>query len=149
MDTIISFIAIIIIFTLGIWAVDGCYKINEEEEKKKEGKNMSKKIYKGYELYKMIAERKIESGTSFIDELGQKWTFDGKQMLWKEHDYNDYEFSITDFELIEDETIDIESIEELDIYEENVSKGNIIDKINELVQAVKQLHKEIKSIKEK
>ena len=46
MDTIILFIAFVIIGALGIWAVDGCYKINEEEGKKKEGKNMSKKIYK-------------------------------------------------------------------------------------------------------
>lgn len=79
---------------------------------------MSKKIYKGYELYKMIAERKIESGTNFIDENGQKWTFDGKQMLWKEHDYNDYEFSITEFELIEDETIDIETVNAYKLIEE-------------------------------
>lgn len=104
---------------------------------------MSKKIYKGYELYKMIAERKIESGTNFIDELGQKWTFDGKQMLWKEHDYNDYEFSITDFELIEDETIDIESISEL------YSASDTDDTINELVKAVKQLDRRIKKLENK
>lgn len=63
------------------------------------------------------------------------------------------------FELIEDNTIDIESIEELDInYKECVDLGNntIFDyhnntrtAINELIQAVKQLNKEIKSIKEK
>lgn len=50
------------------------------------------------------------------------------------------------FELIEEDTIDIESIEELnqlsDCEERNM-------KINEIIRTVKQLNKEIKSIKEK
>lgn len=50
-----------------------------------------------------------------------------------------------DFELIEEQQdIDVQEIEELDIYEENVTKGNMIDKINDLVVAVKQLDKKIK-----
>lgn len=64
------------------------------------------------------------------------------------------------FELIEDETIDIDSIEELDEFEldqfiimdnaERFDRTMIeYSKINKLVQAVKQLNKEIKSIKEK
>ena len=59
-----------------------------------------------------------------------------------------------DFELIEDE-VDIDNIEELDKckfgHGNTISyqESKIIDKINELVQAVKQLNKEIKSIKEK
>lgn len=50
------------------------------------------------------------------------------------------------FELIEEDTIDIESIEELnelsDCEERNM-------KINEIIRTVKQLNKEIKSLKEK
>lgn len=57
-----------------------------------------------------------------------------------------------EFELIEDE-IDIDNIEELlKIEEYEVDKTDTVinrNKINELVQAVKQLNKEIKSIKEK
>lgn len=61
-------------------------------------------------------------------------------------------------ELIEDETIDIESIKELlkigelVNYNYEVDKTDVVinrNKINELVQAVNQLNKEIKSIKEK
>ena len=59
----------------------------------------------------------------------------------------------TDFELIEDE-IDIDNIEELDKckfgHGNTISyqESKFIDKVNELVQAVKQLNKEIKSINE-
>lgn len=57
------------------------------------------------------------------------------------------------FELIEEDTIDIDNIEELlKIEEYEVDKTDTVinrNKINELVQAVKQLNKEIKSIKEK
>lgn len=62
------------------------------------------------------------------------------------------------FELIEDE-IDIDNIEELELIRTNfidIDKNELKDNINknrinvnELVQAVKQLNKEIKSIKEK
>ena len=62
-------------------------------------------------------------------------------------------------ELIEDEPIDIESIEELELIRTNfidMDKNELKDNINKnrinlnkLVQAVKQLNKEIKSIKEK
>lgn len=55
---------------------------------------------------------------------------------------------LDDFEILseeDDEEIDIDSIEELEIYEEKVSKGNIIDKINELVEAIKQLNREVKN----
>ena len=55
------------------------------------------------------------------------------------------------FELIEDNTIDIDNIEGLEeITEQYVAPIRVNrNKINELVQAVKQLNKEIKSIKEK
>ena len=60
------------------------------------------------------------------------------------------------FELLtEDNTIDIESIEELDEcnFEHNntISQQELwfIEKVNELVQAVKQLNKEVKEISQK
>ena len=67
--------------------------------------------------------------------------------------FNTGELLSMEVELIEDE-IDIDSIEELGIYEKDkkVYSPIIIDnriKINKLVQAVKQLNKEVKSIKEK
>ena len=51
-------------------------------------------------------------------------------------------------ELIEYETIDIDNIEELNVGD-TLNNKIIRDKFNKLVQAVKQLNKEIKSIKEK
>ena len=67
-------------------------------------------------------------------------------------DLDDY-VKIMEVELIEDETIDIDSIEELILNDYDVWTGKtntdlINDKINELIKIVKQLNKEIKSIKE-
>ena len=54
----------------------------------------------------------------------------------------------TDIELIEDE-IDIDSIGELKAVTNNIDGTVcIMNKINELVQAVKQLNKEVKELKE-
>lgn len=106
------------------------------------------KAYKGYELYKMIAERKIESGTNFIDENGQKWTFDGKQMIWEEHDYNDFEFSITTFELIEDEVKIIEELDKDRIENSSYSyEHHFIEKINEVIQVVNKHTEEMKNVR--
>lgn len=49
------------------------------------------------------------------------------------------------FELIEDNTIDIDSIEELKVTGDIVDTRTLV--INELVQAVKQLNREIKELK--
>ena len=69
--------------------------------------------------------------------------------------FNTGELLSMEVELIEDE-IDIDNIEELDkngtVINGKINDQRVIDiqnKINELVQAVKQLNKEIKSIKEK
>ena len=69
--------------------------------------------------------------------------------------FNTGELLSMEVELIEDE-IDIDNIEELDkngtFINGKINDQRVIDiqnKINELVQAVKQLNKEIKSIKEK
>ncbi|MEI3357034.1 MAG: hypothetical protein V8R81_08660 [Clostridia bacterium] len=54
----------------------------------------------------------------------------------------------TDIELIEDE-IDIDSIGELKAVTNNIDGTVcIMNKINELVQAVKQINKEVKKLKE-
>ena len=75
---------------------------------------------------------------------------DGTKLRFMTYDNIDKMFRI----LEEDETIDIDNIEELNTYEtvetydwQDVDTNRMT--INELVQAVKQLNKEIKSIKEK
>ena len=125
------------------------------------------KVYKGYELIKAIADGEIKSGTQIRVHRpfgNTKYTID--YWFWgnwfgKEDGYSkpldNIELFLCDrentFELIEDE-IDIDNIEELDTYEtvetydwQDVDTNRMT--INELVQAVKQLNKEIKSIKEK
>lgn len=102
------------------------------------------------------------------ERLPNKIKLDGKIWTCKEDRkyYNQCEIELIDWygnelqrclndyiELIENETIDIDNIEELlKIEEYEVDKTDTVinrNKINELVQAVKQLNKEIKSIKEK
>ena len=116
------------------------------------------KIYKGWELMKAIEEGKIKNGSRFnvyrtysaIAVLEDRILHieDGNKRILTTND-----LLIYTFELIEDEPIDIDKIEELlKIEEYEVDKTDTIinrNKINELVQAVKQLNKEIKSIKEK
>ena len=76
-----------------------------------------------------------------------------EDLLVKGKDYSTIDFLNWNVELIEDEIIDIDNIEELlKIEEYEVDKTDTVinrNKINKLVQAVKQLNKEIKSIKEK
>lgn len=72
---------------------------------------------------------------------------------WLLSDGTDMSFLNEEVELIEDE-VDIDGIEEIKWREsdkEYLGYGVLVanDKINELVHAVKQLNKEIKSIKEK
>ena len=66
---------------------------------------------------------------------------------WLLSDGTDMSFLNEEVELIEDE-IDIDSMKKID-YNDRFYRTDNIDKINELVQVVKQLNKEIKSIKEK
>lgn len=63
-------------------------------------------------------------------------------------EFSDREYAMFDFELIEDE-IDIDSIEELKLVTNNID-GTVcmMVKINELVQAVKQLNKRVKKLNE-
>lgn len=79
--------------------------------------------------------------------------FKDKNKNFMNEEFSDREYAMLDFELIEDE-IDIDSIEKLDkngtFINGKVNDQKIIDiqnKINELVQAVKQQNKEIKELK--
>ena len=81
-----------------------------------------------------------------------------EDLLIRGKDYSTNDFLNWNVELIEDEPIDIESIEELELIRTNfidMDKNELKDNINKnrinlnkLVQAVKQLNKEIKSIKD-
>lgn len=107
------------------------------------------KTYKGYELYKMIVEGNIKQGTKLKDLSNcETVVFDGENFVYEikadylSNMYDDIIFATLDFELIEDE-IDIQSIEECDIPINMKEIDHMLidmqDKINELVEAVKQL----------
>ena len=114
-------------------------------------------MIKGYELYELIAKGNILQNTKIIDARNKVWKFDGAEFIKEIGDsdiYSDLEFATMDFKIIEDEEeIDIQSIEiirdyrtsEDDLYNDNFEdfKGTI----NELVQAVKQLDKNIKELR--
>lgn len=117
--------------------------------------------YKGYELLKAIADGEIKEGSRFIFKTNQDienvyWNGEnfkyvdskGNVML----DYADIELINGTFELIEDE---IDSIEEIYEAENDYVSDDILEFFNEdrsaintLIQAVKQLNKEIKELKE-
>lgn len=74
--------------------------------------------------------------------------FKDKNKNFMNEEFSDREYAMLDFELIEDE-IDIDSIEEYkQEHTERCIDIDVRNKINELVQAAKQLNKEIKELKE-
>lgn len=74
--------------------------------------------------------------------------FKDKNKNFMNEKFSDREYAMSDFELIENE-IDIDSIEKLESITNNIDGTVcIMVKINELVQAVKQLNKEVKELKE-
>lgn len=122
------------------------------------------KVYKGHELIKAIADGEIYYGTKFkIKDWNEFVVYEQSNLIFREifntkEEGNNYGKTIFDlwnlnyilsaeFELIEDE-VDIDDIEELNVGD-TLNNKIIRDKFNKLVQAVKQLNKEIKSIKEK
>ena len=115
------------------------------------------KVYKGYELIKAITDGGIKEGSRFRVELLDEIIFYTNDSLWYEEDDEEVCTSTiieSYFELIEDETIDIDNMEKISIvntsYKPTPQEMEFIaGKFNELIQAVKQLNKEIKSIKEK
>lgn len=118
---------------------------------------MSKKIYKGYELIKAIADGEIKEGSRFLTYNGKMEVIYKGNALWDKDGREEVGNSVIIkqfFELIEDETIDIESINELETYSDDgvefYDKSDIhkiAKKTNEILQAVKQLNKEIKELK--
>lgn len=112
---------------------------------------MSKKIYKGYELIKSIADGEIKEDTKFREMEENRYYIVKDRKLLEQEDTGIYNSKLESlqitygvFELIEDE-LDIDNMTE----NKWMSSSERNFKINQLVQAVKQLNKEIKSIKEK
>lgn len=122
-----------------------CKKCREQINQK------DKKQYKGYELMKAIANGDIKKGSKVIAPNDIQYTYNG--MSFKDENENymneeflDCEYATLDFKLIEDE-IDIDSIEKLESVTNNIDGTVcIMNKINELVQAVKQINKEVKEL---
>ena len=97
--------------------------------------------YKGYELMKAVSEGKLNLKQK-VSTTSLDYTI---EFVLKDIAFNIMDL---DFELIEDE-IDIDSIEELKSVTNNIDGTVcIMVKINELVQAVKQLNKKVKELKE-
>ena len=72
--------------------------------------------------------------------------FKDKNKKFMNEEFSDREYAMLDFELIEDE-IDIDSIKKLESITNNIDGTVcIMVKINELVQAVKQIKKEVKEL---
>lgn len=138
------------------------------EEEKKSIENCKELIidlknhYEGYELLKAIRDKEIKQGTKIkVSNNLSKLIFDGYTLRWE----NSLEIAWVDnftnenitFELIEDEKIDIQKVASIkynfdkesytvkDINEAFKTFVKLLgmqsDKINELVQAVKQLDK--------
>ena len=120
------------------------------------------KIYKGWELIKAIADGKIKDGTKFKclnEKLMQYYTdsniyrYEHGSLLGRFGGFNILSIVNKDFEIVQkQDEIDIDSIEEIKLRpsdREHLSFGGLIfeEKINKLVQAVKQLNKEVKELK--
>ena len=134
------------------------------------------KIYKGWELMKAMAEGEIKEGSKFVDKLyKEEYIYSRNEitnepMLYKKDtvtedyfipDYSFFAEKDNDFELIEDE-IDIDNIKELYINDKTKSVGEdaianwtgrnlditFANKINEILQAVKQIDKRVKMLED-
>ena len=133
-------------------------------------------VYKGLEIMQMISKGQIEDGTRFDFEnnnfngeveyyngtlywirFDENWNETGKKNLFEM--FNIQSTMVADFEPLKDE-IDIDSIIELEEFELDqfvtMDKNERFDrtmieysKINQLVQAVKQLNKEVKELENK
>ena len=113
------------------------------------------KIYKGWELIKAIADGEIKNGSRF--KAGYRTFIARDGYLFVEYE-NRQEYANSfelkwEFELIQDE-IDIDSIEEIKLRpsdREYLSFAGLIfeEKINKLVQAVKQIDKKVKKLEKK
>ncbi|WP_455937632.1 hypothetical protein [Gemella morbillorum] len=121
--------------------------------------------YKGYELLKAIADGEIKEGTKFkcLNEKPMEYYSDSNiyryehsNFLGRFGGFNILSIVNKDFEIVQkQDEIDIDSIEEIAVNEnygcEIINEDNIhllFEQQNKLVQAVKQLNKEVKELKE-
>lgn len=119
------------------------------------------KIYKGWELMKKIVDGEIKEGTKFrcLDEKlmehypdSNMYRYEHGNFLGRFGGFNILSIVNKDFEIVQkQEEIDIDSIEEIKLRpsdREHLSFGGLIfeEKINKLVQAVKQLNKKVKEL---
>ena len=109
------------------------------------------KIIKGYEIFKLIASKEVKDGTQFRMLKDKNiYTYRNNNFVCKYGGMNVIAILNNEFEIIEEqEEIDIQNIAMMDLekYGFDVKDEFAIDlicKINELVQAVKQLDKKIK-----
>lgn len=133
-------------------------------------------VYKGLEIMQMISKGQIEDRTRFDFEnnnfngeveyyngtlywirFDENWNETGRKNLFEM--FNIQSTMVADFKPLKDE-IDIDSIEEFEIVgcnikfndtllpTESIINDMILDKMNKLVQAVKQINKEVKELKE-
>ncbi len=121
--------------------------------------------YKGLEIMQMISKGQIEDGTRFDFEnnnfngeveyyngtlywirFDENWKETGKKNLFEM--FNIQSTMVADFEPLKDE-IDIDNIKEYkQEHTERCIDVDIRNKINELIQAIKQINKEVKELKE-
>lgn len=110
---------------------------------------------KGYELIKEITERKIKNNTKIKVKIGDTYKatlkYENLMLKWES---GDFDTSIlcsaeADFKVIEEKAeIDIQEIQEINI-EDKFYRTDEINKLNELIKAVKQLDKGFKESEEK
>ena len=121
--------------------------------------------YKGLEIMQMISKGQIEDGTRFDFEnnnlngeveyyngtlywirFDENWKETGKKNLFEM--FNIQSTMVADFEPLKDE-IEIDNIKEYkQEHTERCIDVDIRNKINELIQAIKQINKEVKEVKE-
>ena len=126
--------------------------------------------YKWYELLKAIADEEIKDGTKFkcLNEKPMEYypdsniyRYEHSNFLGRFGGFNILSIVNKDFEIVQkQDEIDIDSIEEFEIVgcnikfndtllpTESIINDMILDKMNKLVQAVKQLNKEVKELEE-
>lgn len=103
------------------------------------------KIYKGWELMKAVSEGKLNLKQK-VSTTSLEYVNCTIEFVLKDTAFNIMDL---DFELIEDE-IDIDSIKEYkQEHTERCIDVDIRNKMNEILQAVKQIDKRVKKLEEK
>ena len=107
------------------------------------------RIYKGYEIFKAIANKEIKDGTQFRKLDNENiYTYRNNNFVCKYGGMNVIAILNDEFKIIEEqEEIDIQDIEEIQ-FPDNTNLRDTRDLIiNQLVKAVKKLDKDINYIK--